>query len=333
MKDTTKVDVENYINKVNNHLISLLSGDPSELYRASTHYLKSGGKRLRPIMVIKSCEMFGGNQQDALPAASAVEFIHNFSLVHDDIMDNDDLRHGIPTVHTSFGLPLAILSGDILFSKAFQILSSITVKSIKDSSLLSMIRRLSSACVDICEGQYKDIQFSSGLNFPSEDEYIEMISKKTAALFKVSCSLGALSSRNATEKDVNNMADFGKNSGIAFQLIDDLIGIAGQSKETGKAVGNDIREGKKTYPILLSIKKASEVERAEILKVFGKADCDILSLKKAIDIISSLQIEKIVRKNAMHYIEKATEALVNYEDSEPKKTLQELSNYIVERSK
>lgn len=333
MKDTTKVDVENYINKVNNHLISLLSGDPSELYRASTHYLKSGGKRLRPIMVIKSCEMFGGNQQDALPAASAVEFIHNFSLVHDDIMDNDDLRHGIPTVHTSFGLPLAILSGDILFSKAFQILSSITVKSIKDSSLLSMIRRLSSACVDICEGQYKDIQFSSGLNFPSEDEYIEMISKKTAALFKVSCSLGALSSRNATEKDVNNMADFGKNSGIAFQLIDDLIGIAGQSKETGKAVGNDIREGKKTYPILLSIKKASEVERAEILKVFGKADCDIVSLKKAIDIISSLQIEKIVRKNAMHYIEKATEALVNYEDSEPKKTLQELSNYIVERRK
>ena len=284
-------------------------------------------------MVIKSCEMFGGNQQDALPAASAVEFIHNFSLVHDDIMDNDDLRHGIPTVHTSFGLPLAILSGDILFSKAFQILSSITVKSIKDSSLLSMIRRLSSACVDICEGQYKDIQFSSGLNFPSEDEYIEMISKKTAALFKVSCSLGALSSRNATEKDVNNMADFGKNSGIAFQLIDDLIGIAGQSKETGKAVGNDIREGKKTYPILLLIKKASEVERAEILKVFGKADCDIVSLKKAIDIISSLQIEKIVRKNAIHYIEKATVALVNYEDSEPKKTLQELSNYIVERSK
>ena len=333
MKDTTKIDVENHINKVNNHLISLLSGDPSELYRASTHYLKSGGKRLRPIMVIKSCEMFGGNQQDALPAASAVEFIHNFSLVHDDIMDNDDLRHGIPTVHNFFGLPLAILSGDILFSKAFQILSSTTVNSIKDSSLLSMIRRLSSACVDICEGQYKDIQFSSGLNFPSEDEYIEMISKKTAALFKVSCSLGALSSRNATEKDVNNMADFGKNSGIAFQLIDDLIGIAGQVKETGKAVGNDIREGKKTYPILLSIKKASEIERAEILKVFGKADCDIVSLKKAIEIISSLQIEKIVRKNAMHYIEKAMEALVNYEDSEPKKTLQELSNYIVERSK
>lgn len=333
MKDTTKIEVENYINKVNNHLISFLSGKPLQLYQASTHYLKSGGKRLRPIMVIKSCEMFGGNQQDALPAAAAVEFIHNFSLVHDDIMDNDDLRHGIPTVHKSFGLPLAILSGDILFSKAFQILSITNVNSIKDSSLLSMIRRLSLACVDICEGQAKDIQFSECKTFPSEEEYIEMISKKTAALFNVSCSLGALSSRNATEKDVNNMSDFGKNSGIAFQLIDDLIGISGHSKETGKAVGNDIREGKKTYPILLSLKKASELERAHILKVFGKGQCDNVSLKKAIDVISSLQIEKTVRKSAMDYMEKAMEALVNYEDSEPKKILQELSSYIVERNK
>ena len=333
MKDTTKIEVENYINKVNNHLISFLSGKPLQLYQASTHYLKSGGKRLRPIMVIKSCEMFGGNQQDALPAAAAVEFIHNFSLVHDDIMDNDDLRHGIPTVHKSFGLPLAILSGDILFSKAFQILSITNVNSIKDSSLLSMIRRLSLACVDICEGQAKDIQFSECKTFPSEEEYIEMISKKTAALFNVSCSLGALSSRNATEKDVNNMSDFGKNSGIAFQLIDDLIGISGHSKETGKAVGNDIREGKKTYPILLSLKKASELERAHILKVFGKGQCDNVSLKKAIDVISSLQIEKTVRKSAMDYMEKAMEVLVNYEDSEPKKILQELSSYIVERNK
>src|SRR5215203_542455 len=328
MKDTTRIKVEHYINKVNNHLLSFLSGKPLELYQASTHYLKSGGKRLRPLMVIKSCEMFGGNQLDALPAASAVEFIHNFSLV-----DDDDLRHGIPTVHKSFGLPLAILSGDILFSKAFQILSTTNVNSIKDSSLLSMIRRLSSACVDICEGQARDVQFSEVVNFPSEEEYIEMISKKTASLFNVSCSLGALSSRNATEKDVNNMSIFGKNSGIAFQLIDDLIGIAGHSKETGKAVGNDIREGKKTYPILLSIKMASELERNKILKVFGKGQCETASLKKAIDIISSLQIEKIVRKTAMDYIEKAMNSLIIYEDSEPKKILQELSNYIVERKK
>src|SRR5918993_883047 len=219
MRKTTKIGIKNSIHKINNYFLSFLSGEPAELYEASAHYIRSGGKRLRPIMVIKSCEMFGGSQEDALPAASAVELIHNFSLVHDDIMDNDDLRHGKPTVHKNFGLPLAILSGDLLFSQEY--------------------------------------------NFPTENEYIQMIAKKTAALFEVSCSLGALSSKNFTEKDVNNMADFGKNSGIAFQLIDDLIGISGNTKETGKAVGNDIREGKKTYPILLSINKASEMERSQ----------------------------------------------------------------------
>lgn len=333
MRDATKIEIENYIHKINNYFLSFLSGEPSELYQASSHYIRSGGKRLRPIMVIKSCEMFGGSHEDALPAASAVEFIHNFSLVHDDIMDNDDLRHGTPTVHKNFGLPLAILSGDILFSKAFQILSANNNNSFPESSLLSMIRNLSEACIDICEGQSKDLKFSQVDNFPSEYEYLEMIAKKTAALFEVSCSLGALSSKNATERDVKNMAEFGKNSGIAFQLIDDLIGVSGDIKETGKAVGNDIREGKKTYPILLSINKASELERSLILKVFGKPECESTSLKKAIDVISSLQIENIVRKNAMDYINKAMEAINRYEDSEPKSMLKEISHFIVERSK
>ena len=333
MRNITKTEIENYIQKINNYFISLLSGEPSELYEASSLYIRSGGKRLRPIMVIKSCEMFGGSQEDALPAASAVEFIHNFSLVHDDIMDNDDLRHGIPTIHKKFGLPIAILSGDILFSKAFQILSTNNNKSLKESSLLTMIRKLSAACIDICEGQCKDLQFSRTYNFPTEDEYIQMIAKKTAALFEVSCSLGALSSRKATLNDVNKMADFGKNSGIAFQLIDDLIGISGDIKKTGKAVGNDIREGKKTYPILLSINKASELERSQILNVFGKAECESTSLKKAIDIISSLQIENIVRKNAMDYINKAMNSITHYEDSDAKNMLIEISYFIVERSK
>jgi geranylgeranyl diphosphate synthase type I len=333
MRNSTRIDIENYVDKINKYFVSFLTGEPSELYEASAHYIKSGGKRLRPIMAIKSCEMFGGTRERALPAASAVEFIHNFSLVHDDIMDNDDLRHGIPTVHKNFGVPIAILSGDILFSKAFQILSYNNNNEFKDSSLLNMIRRLSTACVDICEGQCRDIQFSHAYNFPSEYEYIEMITKKTAALFEVSCSLGALSAQSTTETDANNMADFGRYSGIAFQLIDDLIGISGDINITGKAVGNDIREGKKTYPILLSLTKASESERSVILDVFGKNECENTGLKKATDIISSLQIENLVRKNAMNYIDRAMEAINHYEESSPKITLKEISHYIVNRSK
>ena len=331
MNDDIKKDLESHINTVNNYLVSLLRGNPHELYQASSHYIRSGGKRLRPIMTIKSCEMFGGSEQDALPAASAVEFIHNFSLVHDDIMDNDDFRHGIPTVHKYFGIPLAILSGDILFSKAFQILSC--NNSIKDSSLLNMVQRLATACIDICEGQSRDMQLSGLKSFPTEKEYIEMISKKTAALFEVSCSLGALSSKDATEEDANNLASFGKNSGIAFQLIDDLIGIKGNSRETGKSVGNDVREGKKTFPILLSIKNADSYQKQKILNVFGNKDSSSNEMEEVVKVISSLRIEQIVRDTAMNYIKKAMDSITSYDQSNSKKILQEISFFIINRSK
>lgn len=333
MNDDIKKDIESHINTVNNYLVPLLRGNPEELYQASSHYIISGGKRLRPIMTIKSCEMFGGSEQDALPAASAVEFIHNFSLVHDDIMDNDDFRHGIPTVHKHFGIPLAILSGDILFSKAFQILSCNSSNSIKDSSLLNMVQRLATACIDICEGQSRDMQLSRLNSFPTEGEYIEMISKKTAALFEVSCSLGALSSKDATEEDVNNLASFGRNSGIAFQLIDDLIGIKGDSRETGKSVGNDVREGKKTFPILLSIKNADSYQKQKILNVFGNKDSSSSEMEEVVKVISSLHIEQIIRDTAMNYIKKAMDSITSYEQSKSKKILQEICFFIINRSK
>ncbi|MDR4510184.1 MAG: polyprenyl synthetase family protein [Nitrososphaeraceae archaeon] len=333
MDAETKKEMESQVLTVNDFIDASLLGTPQELYRASRHYIQSGGKRLRPIMTIVSCEMFGGTKEDALPAASAVEFIHNFSLVHDDIMDNDDFRHGISTVHKIFGLPLAILSGDILFSKAFQILSHNTNDLLKKDSLVDMLRRLSTACIEICEGQAQDMYLTKLESFPMEDEYLKMISKKTAALFEVSCSLGALSSRNVSDKDVHNLALFGRNSGIAFQLIDDLIGIKGDSKQTGKSVGNDVREGKKTFPILLSIKTVEPIKREKILKVFGNKFCNNLDVEEAVKIISSLQIEETVRTEAMKYVQKAVDSVSNYEESHSKKMLLDILFFIVNRSK
>ena len=121
--DNLKDDLNDVVSRVRNFTLSVLEGEPNKLYDASRTYLASGGKKLRPFMVIKSCEMFAGREERALPAAAAVELIHNFSLIHDDIMDNDDIRHGIPTVHKKYGLPIALIAGDILFSKAFQVLS------------------------------------------------------------------------------------------------------------------------------------------------------------------------------------------------------------------
>ncbi|MGD1837901.1 MAG: polyprenyl synthetase family protein [Nitrososphaeraceae archaeon] len=331
MQKDVRYKIEEYAKHVNEYLVRSLEGRPSELYNASSYYIRTGGKRLRPIMTITSCQMFGGIENDAMPAAASVELIHNFSLVHDDIMDNDDLRHSTPTVHTKFGIPLAILSGDILFSKAFQILSINNNNSIKESSLLNMVRRLSSACVEICEGQSLDIDMAKNKNFPSEKQYINMISKKTAALFEVSCSLGALSSRIATENDVNNMAIFGKNVGIAFQLIDDLIGIIGDPKNTGKAVGNDIREGKKTYPILYALENSDKRVRQDIIKIFGKKDTNNEDLKKIVYEISSLEIEKVVREIASKYVDVAEDAIKTYEDTDFKNLLKETSYFIVKR--
>ena len=270
---------------VNKFLKKEISGNPKQLYDASAHLIIHGGKRLRPFMVLKSCMMLGGKQTDAIAAASAVEMIHNFTLVHDDIMDNDEMRHGVPTTHKKFDMPLAILAGDVLYSKAYHTISS---KSKLSSNYTSqLVRRLSKACVEICEGQVDDIKMAENKRIPTESEYIKMIEKKTAVLFEVACAMGAISAKKPA-KDVRNLSEFGRNLGIAFQITDDLIGIMGDSKVTGKAVGNDIREGKKSLPILLAIRKAHGSDKKKILRVFGKSKATRAELNAVVSIICLL---------------------------------------------
>ncbi len=195
-------EMESTASDINEYMLMRLKGNPSELYSASAHYISSGGKRLRPFMVVKACEMFGGTKIMALPAAASVEMIHNFSLVHDDIMDNDDVRHSVPTVHKSYGLPLAILAGDVLFSKAYlMIVKNCAILGISSSRICEMVSRLSNACVDVCEGQALDLGMAFEDKFVDEQEYISMITKKTAALFGLSCALGVLSAPDSNEKD------------------------------------------------------------------------------------------------------------------------------------
>jgi len=325
-------ELESNASMITDFIRSYLQGEPKELYQASAHYIKSGGKRLRPFMTIKSCEMLGGNSKRALPPAAAVEMIHNFSLVHDDIMDNDEMRHNIPTVHNYYGTPLAILSGDILFSKAFKLLVAEGRKvGHSENAISEMVARLSSACIYVCEGQATDVGMTSNRRFSSESHYIDMIGKKTAALFEVSCALGALSVEDSDNKDVENLSSFGRNVGIAFQLIDDLIGIIGDPKLTGKSVGNDIREGKKTYPILLALRNAKDDEKIKIFKVFGK-NCSTADIKVAVRTISNIGIEREVRKTAKLHIERAIKSIERYSYSYAKEILESSANFIVERS-
>jgi geranylgeranyl diphosphate synthase, type I len=313
--------------EVNRYLGTKLKGNPTQLYDAAGHLIVNGGKRLRPFMVIKSCEILGGKLKDAIQAASAVEMIHNFTLVHDDIMDNDEMRHGVPTVHKKFGLPIAILAGDVLFSKAYQILSdsNLPAKEVND-----LVSRLAKACVDVCEGQILDIKMAEAKKIPSQADYIKMIEKKTAALFDVSCSMGAICAK-AKQSDITKLSAFGKNLGIAFQITDDLIGVMGDSKMTKKPVGNDLREGKKSLPIVLAITKSKGNDKKTILKAFGNSKAMKKDIEKAVEVIHALGIEKIVRKQALQYSEKAQKSLSNYSGS-AKKELLSLLDFVVKRS-
>ena len=325
MKKTKQI--ENNAKIVNKYLNSKLKGNPKKLYDAAGHLIVNGGKRLRPYMVIRSCQILGGKSSTAMIAASAVEMVHNFTLVHDDIMDNDEMRHGVPTVHKKFGMPIAILAGDVLFSKAFQIISESKLSPNANTHLIS---RLAKACVDVCEGQLLDIKMADEKRIPTEREYITMIGKKTAALFDVSCAMGAICATNKP-KDISNLSGFGRNLGIAFQITDDLIGVMGDPKVTKKPVGNDLREGKKSLPILMAIKLAKGNEKKIILKAFGNSKISKKDLNKAVEVIRSLGIEEKVRNQALKYAEKSEKSLLKYKGT-AKVELTALLDFVVRRS-
>jgi geranylgeranyl diphosphate synthase type I len=325
MKKTKQIEQNAKI--VNKHLNSKLKGNPKKLYDAAGHLIVNGGKRLRPYMVIRSCQILKGEVSKAMPAASAVEMIHNFTLVHDDIMDNDEMRHGVPTVHKKFGMPIAILAGDVLFSKAFQV---ITDSKLSTNATTQLVSRLAKACVDVCEGQLLDVKMAEEKKIPAQAEYITMIGKKTAALFDVSCAMGAICATNKV-KDITNLSSFGRNLGIAFQITDDLIGVMGDPKITKKPVGNDLREGKKSLPILMAIKSANGNDKKIILKAFGNSKVSKKDLNKAVDVIRSLGIEENVRKQALKYAEKAEKSLAKYSGS-AKTELISLLDFVVKRS-
>jgi geranylgeranyl diphosphate synthase type I len=325
MKKTKQIEKNAKI--VNKYLNSKLKGNPKKLYDAAGHLIINGGKRLRPYMVIRSCQILGGKSSDAMISASAVEMVHNFTLVHDDIMDNDEMRHGVPTVHKKFGMPIAILAGDVLFSKAFQIISE---SKLSPKATTHLISRLAKACVDVCEGQLLDIKMADEKKIPTQAEYITMIGKKTAALFDVSCAMGAICATNRP-KDISNLSAFGRNLGIAFQITDDLIGVMGDPKITKKPVGNDLREGKKSLPILMAIKLAKGNEKKIILKAFGNSKISRNDLNKAVEVIRSLGIEDKVRNEALKYAEKSEKSLIKYSGS-AKEELTSLLDFVVRRS-
>lgn len=232
--------------------------EPKNLYEPVNYILKLGGKRLRPVLTLMTTEIFGGDMKLAMNAALAVEVFHNFSLIHDDIMDAAPLRRGQETVHEKWDLNTGILSGDAMLILAYQLFENYEAKTFQ-----ALAKLFSKTALEVCEGQQYDIDFETR-NDVSIAEYLKMIEYKTAVLVGAAMKMGAIVA-NASKEDQNGIYDFGRYLGIAFQLQDDYLDAFGNPETFGKQVGGDILEHKKTYLYLKVLELGSDREQSDLI--------------------------------------------------------------------
>jgi len=294
--------------------------EPSELYTAARHLLHAGGKRLRPCMTILSCEAVGGDPEIVIPAGAAIELVHNFTLIHDDIMDRDDLRRGYPAVHTIWGNAGAILAGDTLYAKSFEL---ITQAHAPPAEINECVRIIAEACVEICEGQWEDIEFENREHV-SEDEYLKMVEKKTSALYAASARIGGILG-GAERRVVDALGEYGRLVGIGFQIYDDVIDLRTPEDLLGKNRGSDIVKGKKT----LIITRAHEL--GEDIKIFGKKNASSEEIDQAIHQLEECGSIDYAETKAIEYIQKGKKMLKILPNTPSKQLLLDLADYMITR--
>jgi geranylgeranyl diphosphate synthase, type II len=278
--------------------------DPLKLYEPIQYTLSLGGKRLRPMLCLMGCELYGGDCKTAIPAAIAIEIFHNFTLVHDDIMDNSPIRRGQPTVFKKWNTNIAILSGDVMFAKAYEYVATLETDNLKQ-----ILQIFTDTAIKVCEGQQYDMDYEAYPNV-SIDDYLNMITLKTAVLVGASLKIGALLA-GATDQEADDLYDFGLNMGIVFQLQDDLLDVFSDESKFGKKTGSDIRSGKKTYLFLKTLELLSPGDREEFYVYYtgnqnGNEDEKILQVTK---VYEELNIRKHVIDMMNLYHQKSIQCL------------------------
>lgn len=261
---------------------------PAGLYGPVNYIMELGGKRLRPVLTLMSYELFRADVEKALPVAHAVELFHNFSLVHDDIMDQAPLRRGKRTVHEQYNISSAILSGDVMLIFVYEYL----LKMSDSGRLPQLMKVFNRVAIEVCEGQQYDMDFEDREQV-SIEEYMDMIARKTAALISGSLELGALAA-GAPQEDVKHLAAFGRHIGLAFQLQDDILDTFGDPEKFGKKIGGDIIQNKKTYLILKALEIADPDTHRELLRyMITTAKEEHLKVEAVTAILRSLGIPEL----------------------------------------
>lgn len=298
---------------------------PSTLYDPLEEFLSNSGKRIRPILCLMGNELFGDIHEDAYHIAAAVELFHNFSLVHDDIMDKAPLRRGKPTVHSVHGEPTALLGGDVMMVVAYDYINKINSKYIKD-----VLRLFNKTAKEVCEGQQLDMDFETA-DSVSMDNYIEMIEQKTSVLLAASLQLGAIVG-GASENNQNHIYEFGRNLGIAFQIQDDYLDAFGDPEKFGKQVGGDIKSNKKTFLML----HALETAKGDLLLKLNNAIANNPEdkVEQVLSVFKECGIDEWASKLKESYLEKALKSLEDIAVMKNRKdSLHALANYLIVRDK
>jgi geranylgeranyl diphosphate synthase type II len=306
---------------------SLQVKEPVQLYEPLSYIVSLGGKRLRPILTLMSCEFFGSNFEKAMDAALAVELFHNFSLIHDDIMDNAPLRRGEVTVHEKWDVNTAILSGDAMLILAYRFFENY-----KSSLFRELAKLFSKTALQVCEGQQYDVDFETRDDV-SLPEYIKMIDYKTAVLVGASMKMGAIVAE-ASESCQENIYKFGRNLGIAFQLQDDYLDAFGNPKNFGKQLGGDIITNKKTILYLLAMEKGTATQINELSGLYSIQPEDPKDkIKNVMEIFETTGAAQLTRNEIERYTQKANEVLDQIAISpKDKQSLRDFGNQLMKRT-
>ena len=276
---------------------------PAELYEPITYILSVGGKRMRPALLLMACDLFDGDVEAALPPALAIEVFHNFTLVHDDIMDNAPLRRGKVTVHEKWNPNVAILSGDVMLVESYKLIMQVNT-----SILRQVLEVFSNTAVGVCEGQQFDMNFENQEKVQIND-YLKMIRLKTAVLLGGALKIGALIG-GASLSDADLLCTFGEQLGIAFQLQDDILDVYGDPDKFGKQVGGDIISNKKTYLLIKALELAGTTEKQTLNKWLSNTDFDSAQKVSAVtDIYNQLNVRQYAEQAMYEYATKAFDAL------------------------
>jgi geranylgeranyl diphosphate synthase type II len=322
----TLLEAQNLVEK---HIQNLSIPDtPPELYEPVTYVLSLGGKRIRPALVILACDLFAGAVEPALLPAMAIEVFHNFTLLHDDIMDRSEMRRGRPAVHIKYNENVAILSGDVMSILASRLMNQapgVVLNVVHDVFTLTAMQ--------VCEGQQMDMNFEE-LSSVTEEEYLTMIELKTAVLIAASLKIGAILG-GASERDAQDLYAFGRNLGLAFQLQDDLLDTYGDPELTGKKRGTDIVDNKKTFLVIQALERAKEKQKDELLGWLKEKNFDPAEKIRAVTaIFDSLNVKDITEKRVREYYQLALDSLQKLNRPEERKTeLYNFASFLMNRNR